>query len=54
MSSDIQSTFIEAATADPDGISTAASVGNNAALVIGGALTSVVVLLLTNLETSLY
>jgi len=40
MSSDIQSTFIEAATADPDGISTAASVGNNAALVIGGALAS--------------
>tara|TARA_R100001086_G_scaffold192519_1_gene109767 strand:- start:1187 stop:1792 length:606 start_codon:yes stop_codon:yes gene_type:complete len=40
MSSDIQSTFIEAATADPDGISTAAAVGNNAALTIGGALAS--------------
>ena len=40
MSSDIQSTFIEAATADPDGISTAAAVGNNANLVIGGALAS--------------
>ena len=40
MSSDIQSTFVEAATADPDGISTAASVGNNASLVIGGALAS--------------
>ena len=40
MSSDIESTFITAAAADPDGISTAASVGNNAALVIGGALAS--------------
>ena len=40
MSSDIQSTFVEAATADPDGISTAAAVGNNASLVIGGALAS--------------
>jgi len=40
MSSDIQSTFIEAATADPNGISTAAAVGNNANLVIGGALAS--------------
>ena len=40
MSSDIESTFITAAAADPNGISTAASVGNNAALVIGGALAS--------------
>ena len=40
MSSDIQSTFVEAATADTDGISTAAAVGNNASLVIGGALAS--------------
>ena len=40
MSSDIQSTFIEAATADTDGISTATSVGNNANLVLGGALAS--------------
>jgi len=40
MSSDIQSTFIEAAALDADGISTAASVGNNASLVIGGALAS--------------
>ena len=40
MSSDIQSTFIEAAAADTDGISTATSVGNNANLVLGGALTS--------------
>tara|TARA_R110000850_G_scaffold272096_1_gene406944 strand:- start:672 stop:1277 length:606 start_codon:yes stop_codon:yes gene_type:complete len=40
MSSDIQSTFIEAATADTDGISVAAAVGNNANLVLGGALTS--------------
>ena len=40
MSSDIQSTFVEAAVADTDGISTAAAVGNNANLVLGGALTS--------------
>jgi hypothetical protein len=40
MSSDIQSTFIEAAAADTDGISVAAAVGNNANLVLGGALTS--------------
>ena len=40
MSSDIESTFITAAAADPNGISTATSVGNNAALVIGGALAS--------------
>lgn len=40
MSSDIQSTFIEAAAIDADGISVAASVGNNANLVLGGALTS--------------
>lgn len=40
MSSDIQSTFIEAATADTDGISTAAAVGDGASLVIGGALAS--------------
>ena len=40
MSSDIQSTFVEAAAADTDGISTAAAVGNNANLVLGGALTS--------------
>ncbi len=38
MASDIQSVLVEAATADPDGISTAAAVGNNANLVIGGAL----------------
>ena len=40
MSSDIQSTFITAADIDADGISTAAAVGNNANLVLGGALTS--------------
>ena len=40
MSSDIQSTFITAAAIDADGISTAAAVGNNANLVLGGALTS--------------
>jgi len=40
MSSDIQSTFVEAATADADGISTAAAVGEDASLVIGGALAS--------------
>lgn len=40
MSSDIQSTFIEAAAADTDGISTAAAVGDGASLVIGGALAS--------------
>lgn len=38
MVSDVQSTFITAAVADPNGISEAASVGNNAALTIGGAL----------------
>jgi hypothetical protein len=40
MSSDIQSTFIEAAAIDADGISTAAAVGEDASLVIGGALAS--------------
>jgi len=40
MSSDIQSTFITAAAIDADGISVAAAVGNNANLVLGGALTS--------------
>ena len=40
MSSDIQSTFITAAAIDADGISNAAAVGNNANLVLGGALTS--------------
>jgi len=38
--SDVASSFITAAAADPNGISTAAAVGNNAALVIGGALAS--------------
>lgn len=38
--SDVTSSFITAAAADPNGISTAAAVGNNAALVIGGALAS--------------
>jgi len=38
--SDVTSSFITAAAADPNGISVAASVGNNAALVIGGALAS--------------
>ncbi len=38
--SDVQSTFIESAAADPNGISTSAAVGNNANLVIGGALAS--------------
>ena len=36
--SDVTSSFITAAAADPNGISTAAAVANNAALVIGGAL----------------
>jgi hypothetical protein len=40
MSSDIQSTFITAADIDADGISVAAAVGNNASLVLGGALAS--------------
>jgi len=40
MSSDVDSTFITAIIADPNGISVAAAVGNNAALVIGGALAS--------------
>ena len=40
MSSDIQSTFIEADALDADGISTAAAVGDGASLVIGGALAS--------------
>tara|TARA_R110000737_G_C14360105_1_gene446797 strand:- start:40 stop:645 length:606 start_codon:yes stop_codon:yes gene_type:complete len=40
MSSDVQSTFIAAATADPNGLSEAAAVANNAALVLGGALAS--------------
>jgi len=40
MSSDIQSTFVEAATADTDGISTAAGVADSANLVLGGALAS--------------
>ena len=40
MSSDIQSTFIEAAALDADGISVAAAVGDGASLVIGGALAS--------------
>ena len=40
MSSDIQSTFVEAAAADTDGISAAAAVANNANLVLGGALAS--------------
>ena len=38
--SDVTSSYITAAAADPNGISVAASVGNNAALVIGGALAS--------------
>ena len=38
--SDVTSSFITAAAADPNGISTAAAVANNAALVIGGALAS--------------
>ena len=38
--SDVQSTFIESAAADPNGISASAAVGNNANLVIGGALAS--------------
>ena len=38
--SDVQSTFIESAAADPDGISESAQVANNANLVIGGALAS--------------
>ena len=40
MSSDVQSTFITAAAADTNGLSVAAAVGNNAALVLGGALAS--------------
>ena len=40
MSSDIQSTFVEAAAADTDGISTAAAVADDANLVLGGALAS--------------
>ena len=40
MSSDIQSTFIESAAIDADGISTAAAGGDGASLVIGGALAS--------------
>ena len=36
--SDVQATLIEAALADPNGISLSAQVGNNANLVIGGAL----------------
>lgn len=38
--SDVQATFLEAAVADPNGISESAAVGLNAALVIGGALSS--------------
>ena len=38
--SDVQATLIEAAVADPNGISVSAAVGNNASLVIGGALAS--------------
>ena len=38
--SDVSSSFITAAAADPDGVSTAAAVGNNAALTLGGALAS--------------
>jgi hypothetical protein len=38
--SDVSSSFITAAAADTDGISTAAAVGNNAALTLGGALAS--------------
>ena len=38
--SDVTSSFITAAAADPDGVSTAAAVGNNAALTLGGALAS--------------
>ena len=38
--SDVASSFITAAAADPDGVSTAAAVGNNAALTLGGALAS--------------
>lgn len=37
-SNDVQATFINPAVADPNGISEAAAVGNNANLVIGGAL----------------
>ena len=37
-STDVQATFINPAVADPNGISVAAAVGNNANLVIGGAL----------------
>jgi hypothetical protein len=38
--SDVTSSFITAAAADPDGISTAASVSGAANLTIGGALAS--------------
>ena len=37
-STDVHATFINPAVADPNGISVAAAVGNNANLVIGGAL----------------
>ena len=40
MSSDIQSTFVDPAAADPNGLSTTAAVGNNAAVILNGALTS--------------
>lgn len=40
MSSDIQSTFIDPAAADPNGLSTTAAVGDNAAVILNGALTS--------------
>ena len=38
--SDVTSSFITAAAADPDGISTAASISGAANLTIGGALAS--------------
>ena len=38
--SDVQATFVVSAAADPNGISESAQVGNNANLVIGGALAS--------------
>jgi len=41
MSTDIKSSAVITTTAlDADGLSTAAAVGNNAALTLGGALTS--------------
>ena len=40
MSSDIQSTFVDPAAADPNGLSTTAAVGDNAAVILNGALTS--------------